>query len=136
MDEHDATATSIISGLQALQAAQTWYDADMWEITDPKFASLRHIHLHLTITIGKLARLLEPQDHCAYNGQDVEAFDPNEIRPIVADLLIHAAQIANIESLDLGQALAERYRGNALRFAPQSSLRNFGAESERCEPGD
>lgn len=100
MDEHDTLAKSVISGLRALQTAQAHYDADMWEISDPKFANLRHIQLHLAITVGQLAKLLEPQDHRAYNGQEVEEFDQNEVRPIVADLLIHAAQIANIPADD------------------------------------
>jgi hypothetical protein len=127
VDEHDFLATQVVAGLRALQTAQARYDADMWDISDPKFANLRHIQLHLAITVGKLAKLLEPQDHRAYKGQEVEQLDPDEVCPIVADLLIHAAQIANIQSLDLGQTLAERYRRNALRFAPQSTLKDFGA---------
>ncbi len=127
MDEHNTLDTKVISGLRALQTAQAHYDADMWDISDPKFANLRHIQLHLAITVGKLAKLLEPQDHRAYNGQEVEELDKNEVRPIVADLLIHAAEIANIQSFDLGEALAERYRRNAVRFAPQSTLKDFGA---------
>jgi len=127
VDEHNTLDTKVISGLRALQTAQAHYDADMWDISDPKFANLRHIQLHLAITVGKLAKLLEPQDHRAYNGQEVEELDKNEVRPIVADLLIHAAEIANIQSFDLGEALAERYRRNAVRFAPQSTLKDFGA---------
>ena len=126
MDEHDTPAATIILGLRALQDMQAIYDADMWEITDPKFANLRHIHLHLAIVVGKMARLLEPQDHRAYSGNTVQELDPDEVRAIIADLLIHAAQIANIQSLDLGGALTERYRRNALRFAPTSKLVNFG----------
>jgi NTP pyrophosphatase (non-canonical NTP hydrolase) len=129
--EHNTLPETIVSGLCALQAAQTAYDADMWDISDPKFANLRHIQLHLAITVGKLAKLLEPQDHRDHNGQDIELFDPDEIRSIIADLMIHAAQIANLQSLDLGQALTERYRRNALRFAPQSSLKDFGAQTDR-----
>lgn len=126
MDEHETLASNVVSGLRALQVAQQQYDSDMWDISEPKFANLRHIQLHLSITVGKLAKLLEPQDHRVYNGRDVEEFDQNEVSAIVADLLIHAAQISNIQRFDLGEALAGRYRGNALRFAPESKLKEFG----------
>ena len=35
-------------------------------------------------------------------------------------------QFRQLRSLDLGDTLAGRYRQNALRFAPQSTLRTFG----------
>lgn len=127
MDDHETLAARVVSGLTALQEAQQLYDSEMWDIADPKFANLRHIQIHLAITVGKLARLLEPQDHRLYHGDLPTPLDTAEVSAIVADLLIHAAQIANIQELDLGAILTQRYRRNAARFAPEGSLVAFGA---------
>ncbi len=124
--ELDILASQVSSGLRALQSAQTRYDADMWDIGEPRLSNVRHIQIHLAITVGKLARLVEPRDHQAYHGEKVEDLPSGEIAPILADLLIHAAQLANIQGLDLGDVLAERYRQNAARFAQDSPLSTFG----------
>lgn len=126
MDELETLAAHVSSGLHALQAAQKQYDRAMWDISDPPFANLRHIHLHLSITTGKLAKLLEPQDHEFQRSADVAALASPDIAPIIADLLIHAAQLANAHNLDLGAVLAQRFRDNAGRFAPDSPLTKFG----------
>ena len=126
LDEPNNLAEQIIAGLRALQEAQVQYDSEMWDISSPKLANIRHIHLHLSITVGKLAHLIEPQDHRFYRGESVEDYNREDLLPIVADLLLHAAQIANLEALDLGDILATRYRQNALRFAPQGQIKDFG----------
>jgi NTP pyrophosphatase (non-canonical NTP hydrolase) len=45
-----------------------------------------------------------------------------EIAPLVADLLIHAAQISSALDQDLSVTLMDRYRHNAQRFAPESEF--------------
>lgn len=95
----------------------------MWDISDPTFSKLRHIHIHLSSTIGKVARALEPLDHQDHRseGLDIEALN-EELAPVVADLLIHAAQISSALGQDLSATLMDRYRRNGQRFAPASEF--------------
>ncbi len=110
-------------GLAAVQQLQRMYDDAMWDIEDPAFSKLRHIHLHLSITVGKIAKLVEPADHRAHQGEPVDVRDlREELAPAVADLLIHAAQIANLVGSDLRDWLESRFKKNALRFAPESEF--------------
>jgi hypothetical protein len=138
-DRHDEPAVDLTvlgrqvrAGLTAVQAAQTEYDAAMWEITEPPFSNLRHIHLHLSITVGRLAELLEPRDHDSHRGGQPGAVA--DIDPIVSDLLMHAAQLCNVLGRDLGEAFCGRYRQNAARFAPSSALAEFGSSQGSPQP--
>jgi hypothetical protein len=118
-------------GLKALQQIQKRYDDDMWDIDHPVHAKVRHIHIHLSTTVGRLASLIEPADHDAFHGGEIadNAADPGAVANLVADLLMHAAQLANCYDLELHSALTRRYRNNAQRFAPTSALSEFGADS-------
>jgi hypothetical protein len=129
VDAHNES--EVLEGLAAVQASQRSYDAAMWDITAPDHANLRHIHIHLSITTAKLARLVEPRDHDDYHGREVESLDKSDVGPIVADLVMHAAQLSNVLGIDLGDAFAARYRQNAKRFAPDSPLASFGEGDER-----
>jgi hypothetical protein len=121
------------TGLKALQEIQNRYDDDMWDIDHPAHAKVRHIHIHLSTTIGRLASLIEPADHDAFHGRDStdSAADPGAVANLVADLLMHAAQLANCYDLELDSALARRYRNNAQRFAPTSAFAEFGTDVAR-----
>src|SRR5665213_2882912 len=88
MDATSHLFESTREGLRSLRELQAIYDADMWDIDDPAFANMRHIHLHLSITLGKIAKLVEPRDHRAYHGETVDVAEcADELRPILADLL-------------------------------------------------
>ena len=119
------------TGLKALQQLQNRYDDDMWDIDHPPQAKIRHIHIHLSTTVGRLASLIEPADHDAFHGREStpSGADPGAVANIVADLLMHAAQLANCYGLELDSALARRYRNNAQRFAPTSAFSEFGADN-------
>ncbi len=130
VDDLEELAAAIQNGLEAVQGAQAEYDVAMWDIDDPKFANLRHIHVHLSITVGKLARLIEPRDHDAFHERPIPDLPSEDIAPIVADLLMHAAQIANVLGHNLGEDFLARYRQNAGRFAPDSRLRGMGSQQE------
>jgi len=131
MGDPDApTAPAVLSGLRTVQAIQVEYDSAMWDIADPLLDNVRHIHLHLAVTLGKLARVLEPRDHAAHAGQDPTPWNVDELSPIVADLVIHAAQLATAVGVDLGDAFTARYRQNATRFAASSRLATFGDAPE------
>lgn len=110
-----------IEGLRAFAILQRQYDVDMWDISEPAFANLRHIQLHLSKSVGKIAGIVEPLDHKIYDGTipDV-ALAKDELGPILADLVIHAAQIATMVDGDLGEMIRDRYRANSSRFAPDS----------------
>lgn len=123
MEEMNRLLDEMTSGLKALQATQKLCDNDMWDIDDPAFAKLRHIHIHLSATVGKLAKLVEPNDHLSHRGEtvDVDVLE-NDLGPILADLMMHAAQVANILDGDLAEMLKARYKKNAGRFAPGSTF--------------
>jgi hypothetical protein len=134
MDEHKSEvpgglrhAADAVTGLGAVQKAQIAYDRDLWDIRDDPHANVRHVHIHLSIAVGKLARLLEARDHAVHHGEAPAPLAQSELAPIVADLVIHAAQLANIGQVQLGESFAARYRENAARFAPESALVEFGA---------
>lgn len=116
-------AEETAAGLRALQDLQRCYDDEMWDISEPAFSKLRHIHIHLSSTIGKLARALEPLDHQDHRSEsvDIQSLN-NEVVPLVGDLLIHAAQISGALGQDLSATLIDRYRRNAQRFAPESEF--------------
>jgi hypothetical protein len=118
------------TGLRALQQLQGRYDDDMWDIDHPAHAKVRHIHIHLSTTVGRLASLIEPADHDAFHGREstASAAEPGPVANLVADLLMHAAQLANCYGLELDSALTQRYRSNAQRFAPTSVFAEFGAD--------
>ena len=109
--------------MAALGKLQDLYDVEMWGIDSPEHAKIRHIHLHLSKTLGKLAALIEPADHKEYSGQQVDYSSKiDDLSPIVADLLMHCAQIANIVDGSMGEFLEARYTQNAKRFAPESAF--------------
>jgi hypothetical protein len=120
------------TGLRALQQIQNRYDNDMWDIDHPAHAKVRHIHIHLSTTVGRLASFIEPADHDAFHARESteSTADPAAVANLIADLLMHAAQLANCYGLELDSALARRYRSNAQRFAPTSDFAEFAAESQ------
>ena len=132
MDDPDApTAAAVVSGLRAVQAIQGEYDRAMWDISEPALANVRHIHLHLAISLGRLAQVLEPRDHAAHGGHAPTPWNVEELSPVIADLVMHAAQLATTVGVDLGDTFTARYRQNAARFAANSRLAKFGtAEGE------
>jgi hypothetical protein len=124
------------TGLRALQQIQSRYDDDMWDIDHPAHSKVRHIHIHLSTTVGRLASLVEPADHDAFHGRESTDSVSNlgSVANIVADLVMHAAQLANCYGLELDSALARRYRNNAQRFAPTSAFSAFGADDHFVGP--
>jgi hypothetical protein len=98
----------------------------MWDIDKPMHAKVRHIHIHLSATVGRLASLIEPADHDSVHGRQSEEVDADAVGRLIADLLIHAGQLANCYGVNLDAVLAARYPGNAARFAANSSFLGFG----------
>lgn len=125
-------------GLEKLQKIQVAYDDEMWDIENTAHAKLRHIHLHLSATLGKLAKIIEPDDHRDHRAEDVDVrAHTAELSPIVADLLMHCAQISNLVGGNMGESLTSRYIQNAKRFAPSSTFAELsGVDSQDEVPLD
>lgn len=123
-----------LGGLRALQQLQQFYDSQLWDIEDPVHAKVRHVHIHISKTAGRLASLIEPADHDAYHGRELAKPNTEEVSKIIADLLMHAAQLASAYGVGLDSALSARYRGNAQHFAPDSPLTKFGTSDIAQEP--
>lgn len=121
---------SCLGGLRALQQIQELYDAEMWDIDEPTHAKVRQIHIHPSKTVGRLAALIELADHDDFHGRDGARSDNRDVASLVADLLMHAAQLADAYDLELESALAARYRSNAQRLAPESPFADFASASQ------
>lgn len=129
MDDNDRIRTLIeaaISGVSAVQALQDEYDQVGWRIQEPTWAKARHLLYHLMSATTELALLVEGVEHAEERGEVVSSAKFNEElaehASISANLLFHAAQIANMSGLDLGAELVRLYCGNAQRFAPDSAF--------------
>jgi len=123
MEDLQSLVYELRRGLSAGQKLQQVYDHDMWDIDDPSYEKIRHIHIHLSISVGKLAKLIEPADHKYHHGEGIsESEIVAEMEPILADLLMHCLQLANLGDNTLADMFLARYRQNATRFAPESTL--------------
>lgn len=96
--------------LQVLQELQTQFDEEFFEINHG-FSKTRHILLHLTKTVGKMASHCEAVEHGRRG-------DPEQlIDEVIPDLLIHAIQIANQFEVDLETLYHRRLESNRKRFS-------------------
>ncbi|MFD5845683.1 hypothetical protein [Streptomyces chartreusis] len=121
-------------GLEKLQTMQVAYDDAMWDIENTAHAKLRHIHIHLSVTLGKLAKIIEPDDHRDHRAEEVDVrAHADELSPIVADLLMHCAQISNLVGGNMGEFLTARYIQNAKRFAPSSAFAELDGHNSQDE---
>ncbi len=94
--------------LDEVQALQQHVDELIWTGPQEKVAKRRHILLHLMILAAKLARFEERRDH------DVELQDP--IEECGADLLVYAAQLAELADASLADLYERRLRENLQRL--------------------
>ncbi len=84
------------------QSFQREFDEKYFQLNEG-FEKLRHIFLHLAKTTGKMAAYCEVKEH------GKQEPDPSSmVNEVLPDLFIHALQIANYYSVDLGQKYDER----------------------------
>lgn len=125
MDDLENLIADVKTGLRALQQVQELYDSDLWAIQTPPFAKFRHVAIHISILAGELAKLCEQWEHQSINQEgcsiDISSKAEN-IAPWVADLMIHAGQLANITNQDLYSSLVSRFERNARKFLPSSKF--------------
>ena len=119
-----ALVEAAINGASAIQSLQDEYDRVGWRIQEPSWAKARHLLYHLMSATTELALLVESVEHAEERGEVVTSAEFNqrlaEHPGISANLLFHAAQIANMSGVDLGAELVRLHHGNAQRFAPDS----------------
>jgi hypothetical protein len=110
-------------GLQAVQDLQLSYDQIGWDINEDEFAKTRHILLHLVVAIGRLSHIAEQLEHLPGDKSASQLrTQESELTNCAADLLIHAAQLANLLGSDLADCFLSRLTSNAQRFAPDSNF--------------
>ena len=106
--------------LEQLMKTQVSYDDFFFDLKGgSRFEKIRHINLHLTCTLGKLARFCEKAEHAIKNGEDPMSLPENLIvkKEVIADLLSHAAQLGTLLETDLETAFLERIAYNTERFS-------------------
>lgn len=137
-DRIQELASAAISGASAIQQLQDEYDKVGWQIKDPTWAKSRHLLYHLLSATTELALLIEDVEHAEVRGEVVSSEDFNnklaEHRGISANLLFHAAQIANMSGIDLGAELVRLQARNAQRFAPDSAFAQLTVEDYKVPP--
>ena len=91
-------------GLEALVRLQRSFDVDNFNgaAAGDVMAKRRHVGFHVTILAAKLARLEERSDHSA------EADDVVLRTEVIPDLLVYAAQLADLAGVDLADAYLGR----------------------------
>jgi hypothetical protein len=87
--------------LRELKATQSAFDDDNFSGADTPEGKRRHIFLHLGKLVGKFAGLEEVVDH--------GITDTTILRTdIIPDMLVFAAQLAELENVDLGELYKSR----------------------------
>ena len=142
MDDLKHLLVDVEKGLAALQQLQHEYDAELWAINSPPFAKYRHIVIHLSILAGELSKLSEALEHQTTT-RDMSELDiqshVDKIAPWIADLLIHAGQLANISNQEMYPVFLNRIKANALKFRSNSRFTQIavfppsGADEENSE---
>lgn len=90
-----------LMNLQEMQKFQKDFDEEYFEI-NTGFEKLRHVLLHLVKSTGKMATYCESIEH----GKET---NPSQVvDEVLADLLIHALQIANYYDVNLSKKYDER----------------------------
>lgn len=87
--------------LSQLREVQTAFDVDNFSGADTPEGKRRHVFLHLGKLLGKFATIEEQADH--------GNFDTTTLKTdIIPDLLVYAAQLAELEDVTLQDAYQER----------------------------
>lgn len=99
-----------ISGYQRMQSD---FDDQYFDLRDEScFDQVRHILLHLSCTVGKLARLCEKYEHALLKDKaaqfDVAGLNKEVMMEVIPDLLIHSLQLARYMDLSLSDLYVGR----------------------------
>ena len=94
-----------LSGLRDVQAA---FDVDNFSGADTPEGKRRHVFLHLGKLLGKAAGVEEQADH---GNLDTTILKTD----VIPDLLVFAAQLAELEDVDLQEVFVDRLKWVAER---------------------
>lgn len=123
----DNESLTIKNGLNAIAKFQDKLDADTWQISKPEMAKLRHISLHVSKLNGSLAEICEKWEHEIAKDENainnLANIKPEILQDIIADLIMHAAQLSNLIDKSPYTALSQRVARNIQRFAPDSKIK-------------
>jgi hypothetical protein len=112
--------------IDSLVKVQDAYDAVGWRVSEPASAKFRHMCLHAMQTTAKLARVAERNDHREDEGTPVSDDELRDLLAaeglLLADVAVTLLQLVSLADVDLGAALHDLYRRNAMRFAPSSAF--------------
>ena len=95
--------------LMEVQRVQAEYDSDYWEINQSPTEKIRHITLHVGKLMGKLATYSEVAEH----GKELPTDQIQQ--EVIPDLMVYAAQLANIFNLKLEDQYRARLEGKKQR---------------------
>lgn len=139
MDDLEYLLTDVEKGFAALQKVQDLYDSDLWAINSPPFAKYRHVVIHISVLAGELSKLSEALEHQTTT-KDISDINlqpyHDKITPWIADLLLHAAQLANLANQAMYPLLVNRIKANALRFGPNSRFGQISTFRARAAEED
>ena len=93
-----------------IQKIQAEYDKLYWQHNNPEFEKIRHITLHISKLLGKLAEYCEKTEHG-------DIIDKSKITDqVIPDLVFYSVQLSNLLELDLGDAYMKRIEENKKIF--------------------
>jgi len=93
-----------------LQHKQAEYDKHYWERKESELEKIRHITLHVGKLLGKLSTYCERQEHG-------ENYPTAQIKDeVVADMMVHSLQLANLLGVDVGERYVSRLEENIKRL--------------------
>lgn len=95
------------------QRMQSDFDDQYFDLKDEScFDQVRHILLHLSCTVGKLARLCEMHEHRLLKDKHVQLsmsdLSSEVMMEVIPDLLIHSMQLARCMDLSLSCLYMDR----------------------------
>lgn len=112
-----------LSNIRNVQAA---FDVDNFSGADTPEGKRRHIFLHLGKLLGKAAGVEEQADH--------GILDTTVLRTdVIPDLLVFAAQLAELEDVDPGQAYIDRLKVVAERNGTGAESANAALNTIKAE---
>ena len=110
----EATAPSALTAaFEEMKSIQSEFDALYFSGGGTADEKRRHVCFHLMKLVGKVATVEERVDHGEF---DFSVFE----REVIPDLLVFAAQLADLFDVDLAGALADRHVEIASRLGPSS----------------
>lgn len=107
---------TIFSGVTVIarQVEETWLATDYPEAVRSNFAQFRHAHMHAVKALGKIAAVIDHEEHERVDREATEA--AAELPKLMADLIRCTAKMAEAMGINLAKAYVERAEQLAVRW--------------------